>query len=664
MGGGLMQLAADGSENAYLMGNPQITFFKVVHKHHTNFSIESVKIPFDGVHNLSEISTSPTTISVKIPRVGDLLSNILLRVELPNIISSIYKQFRWVRNLGEVLVKSATLFIGGNRVETVTSEWLNIYHSLNLPADKRQLYDVMIGNTPDLYEVVSTDKWSTLLEGITQGANYKSTGSNKHSSDSLEDMFDSMLKVLAESKLKQVSTGKNNMASASKKVRINDISDEVDSLREELPGSIYELMSILRGASCLQKSNALYYDPKYSADRSASLIPSIQGRTLYLPLPFFFTKNIGLSLPLIALQYHEIEIQIELNPLCYLYTIVDWNRSSGRFLRRRPNPLRPDSRLSYFVYNNSPPSSLPENIKPETNLEEVTDNSKQKGPSDQELLLESKIQGRYNDNNFTLAISLEAGFIFLDEAERQMFAKTPHEYLIEQVSVRTETGYHGESSQFEMSLYNPVKELIWVLKRDDSERYNIWFNYTNWLDGRPTATDYYLQTNPYLPDQQLVPVNAQNWKQVRSNILDRAKILFNGIDRFDYKDHIFLSYVQPYFYHSSSKDGIYVVSFSIEPEKYQPSGSVNMSMINTVTLDFETLVPPIDPEINQVLINNNKTEMSNRVRNSVGINIGTEAFPFVNDKQIYQYMYDLRVYVVNYNILSIQSGMAGLSYTS
>ena len=95
MGGGLIQLAAYGSENMYLMGNPQITFFKVVHKHHTNFSLESVEVPFEGIHNLSEVSTGPTTISVKIPRVGDLLNTALLRIELPNIISSTYKKFKW-----------------------------------------------------------------------------------------------------------------------------------------------------------------------------------------------------------------------------------------------------------------------------------------------------------------------------------------------------------------------------------------------------------------------------------------------------------------------------------------------------------------------------------------------------------------------------------------
>ena len=48
MGGGLIQLLAYGAENQYLMGNPQITFFKVVYRRHTNFSMEHIKVPFSG----------------------------------------------------------------------------------------------------------------------------------------------------------------------------------------------------------------------------------------------------------------------------------------------------------------------------------------------------------------------------------------------------------------------------------------------------------------------------------------------------------------------------------------------------------------------------------------------------------------------------------------
>ncbi|NBO71224.1 hypothetical protein EBV26_12210, partial [bacterium] len=47
-GGGLMQLVAYGAQDVYLTGNPQITFFKVVYRRHTNFAMESIENPFNG----------------------------------------------------------------------------------------------------------------------------------------------------------------------------------------------------------------------------------------------------------------------------------------------------------------------------------------------------------------------------------------------------------------------------------------------------------------------------------------------------------------------------------------------------------------------------------------------------------------------------------------
>jgi hypothetical protein len=243
-------------------------------------------------------------------------------------------------------------------------------------------------------------------------------------------------------------------------------------------------------------------------------------------------------------------------------------------------------------------------------------------------------------------VSLEASFVFLEDDERQLFANMPHEYLIEQVSVREDSGYHGNLSQLEMSLYNPAKEMVWVLKRDDAEDKNIWFNYTN-----------NLKTSLYQTDN--------------SPIIEKAKIQFNGIDRFDYKDSTYLSYLQPFLYHTNSQPGINLFSFSIEPEKFQPSGSVNMSMINKVTLDFQTTVPPIDPEIYEVLQQETTSDSkSQKIINSYGIqldkynNISREYLSYVKDKQIFEYTYRLRVYIVNYNVLRIVGGMAGLAYNS
>ena len=82
MGGGLIQLVAYGAQDVYLTGNPQITFFKVVYRRHTNFAIESIEQSFNGTPDFGNRVTS--TIS----RNGDLISNCVLEVTLPKLCST------------------------------------------------------------------------------------------------------------------------------------------------------------------------------------------------------------------------------------------------------------------------------------------------------------------------------------------------------------------------------------------------------------------------------------------------------------------------------------------------------------------------------------------------------------------------------------------------
>ena len=72
MGGGLMQLVAYGAQDIYLTGNPQITFFKVVYRRHTNFAVESIEQTYNGS------AASGSKISVTVSRNGDLLSAVWL----------------------------------------------------------------------------------------------------------------------------------------------------------------------------------------------------------------------------------------------------------------------------------------------------------------------------------------------------------------------------------------------------------------------------------------------------------------------------------------------------------------------------------------------------------------------------------------------------------
>ncbi len=670
MPGGLIQLAAYGSENIYLMGNPEITFFKVVYKHHTNFSVESIEIPFSNQHNISELSLNTTTLKIKIPRFADLLSHIFLKVQLPPILSSIYRKFQWCQNVGEIMVKSATLYIGGQAIETINSEWLNIYHQLNLPEDKRKIYDILIGNTPETSD--PDISCTAILELIKRCFLEKPHPSQMSKHQNLVNEYSEVL-----GKIDSLIEGE-------------EVEEASKTIRETMPQIVKDLLHLLENLRSLQTSNTPYYHPEQVIQDKPTLTSSIEGKQLYIPLPFFFTKNMGLSLPLIALQYHDVELQIEFSPISYLFTILDWDNEQKRYLRRRPNPLKETQRLSYYVYSHVPAklpgntslsssclddpskneaSCLPDsdyNCSELENIKVVADQDIPEGPDEKNLATEQIIQQAYNNNNFIFQLSLEASFIFLDENERKLFAEQCHEYLIEQVTIRNDTGFHGKKSQMEMSLFHPVKEIIWTLKRSDAESYNLWFNYTNHLVDPIYRQLGNIFPNPYygLPSDQ---DKLHKMDQMKNEILVKAKLLFNGIDRFDYKDATYLNYLQPYLYHSHSKNGIYLYSFSLEPEKYQPSGSVNMSMVNKLTLDFETTVPPIDPEISKVLNQTANPVTAAHLKNSFGIKeqVATgnnDYLSYVTDKEIFQYTYNLDVYVVNYNVLKIMGGMAGLAY--
>ena len=219
---------------------------------------------------------------------------------------------------------------------------------------------------------------------------------------------------------------------------------------------------------------------------------------VYVPLEFWFCRNIGLALPLIALQYHEVKINLTLN----------------------------------------------------------------------------------NENNISVSnVALWADYIFLDTDERRRFAQLSHEYLIEQVQFTGSETLLAGPNKSKLSFNHPVKELIWVNKNTASDTAT-WKNYQE-------TTDFHLQ--------------------------------LNGNDRFAKRDATYFTHVQPYQHHENipNETNIHVYSFALKPEEHQPSGTLNMSRIDTATAIVSSSTP------------------------------GT-----------------LNMYAVNYNVLRILSGMGGLAYSN
>ena len=136
MGGGLIQLVAVGIQDIYLIGNPQITFFKTVYKKYTNFSMESIQQSIDGRTDFGQ------QIEITIQRKGDLIKDIIFDILLPILPSGYY----WTNGIGNVLIKQVDLEIGGQLIDRHYSEWFDIWNQLTLSEGKIDAYNAMVGN--------------------------------------------------------------------------------------------------------------------------------------------------------------------------------------------------------------------------------------------------------------------------------------------------------------------------------------------------------------------------------------------------------------------------------------------------------------------------------------------------------------------------------------
>jgi hypothetical protein len=145
MGGGLMQLVAYGAQDVYLTGNPQITFFKVVYRRHTNFAVENIEQVFNGSADFGR------RVTCQISRNGDLITKMYLRVALSGYdTKNTGKKWAWVSRVGHALIDNVELEIGGTRIDKQYGNWLNVWYELARNWAHDRGYDIMIGNTAEL----------------------------------------------------------------------------------------------------------------------------------------------------------------------------------------------------------------------------------------------------------------------------------------------------------------------------------------------------------------------------------------------------------------------------------------------------------------------------------------------------------------------------------
>ena len=360
--------------------------------------------------------------------------------------------------------------------------------------------------------------------------------------------------------------------------------------------------------------------------------------TLYVPLQFWFCRNPGLALPLIALQYHEVKVTLE---------------------------LRPMDECLYAVSKVGGTTNGTDNLK---------------------------VNGAYSKS--LVAASLYVDYIFLDTDERRRMAQNPHEYLIEQLQFTGDESIGSSSNKVKLNFNHPCKELVFVVQPDENVSYCDSFvdgellhmalgaqpfNYTDAVDALPNsirafssveqlggsgaANNTAVISGGLFKDAAAVGVtetpvadnvnNADDLEgalkkaSVNNGVSDAgafvlaetalkmhcwgenpvvtAKLQLNGQDRFSEREGTYFDQVQPFQHHTRHPDtGINVYSFALRPEEHQPSGTCNFSRIDNATLQLV---------VSAAAIGSSKTAK-------------------------------VRVYATNYNVLRVMSGMGGLAYSN
>jgi hypothetical protein len=551
MGGGLIQLVAYVAHDVYLTGNPQITFWKVTYRRHTNFAVESIEQTFNGQADFGR------RVTCTISRNGDLAYRTYLQVTLPEINQQMANAnapvgtndqgvfARWLDFPGEQLVAQVEVEIGGQRIDRQYGDWMHIWNQLCLTAEQERGYKAMVGQTTQLTYI--TDPAFANVDGPCS----------------------------------------------------SDAPRQVCAPRNALPET-----------------------------------------TLYVPFQFWYCRNPGLALPLIALQYHEVKINLDLRPIdeC-LWAVSSLNCGSA--------------------------------------------------------VSGQKVTAAYAQS--LVAASLYVDYVFLDTDERRRMAQNPHEYLIEQLQFTGDESVGSSSNKIKLNFNHPCKELVWIVQPDANVDYcsslecgtplfKLFgaqpFNYTDAVDALPNAVHAFGTDNsiaggvadgttgassqafitvdgifqqagaqqtsaqdgwngnysqPHLDSQSdtaptvsdagtfVLAETALDLHCWGMNPVVVAKLQLNGQDRFSEREGSYFDVVQPYQHHTRTPDtGINVYSFALKPEEHQPSGSCNFSRIDNATL--------------QLVLSNATVEGTNTAK--------------------------VRVYATNYNVLRVMSGMGGLAYSN
>jgi hypothetical protein len=421
MGGGLLQLVAYGAQDAYLSGNPHITFWKILYKRHTNFAIEAFRVNFTGapVYGQRLVAT--------VNRNADLIWKTYVEVTLPDTTgpdSSSPSDLNsddilWSsgarHRLGYLLLQQIEVEIGGQIIDRHYGEWLYLWETLTADFDTSIKLDSMVGG--------------------------------------------------------------KYMGAVSSPMKCNGRPD-----------------------------------------------------VLYVPLQFWFNRNPGLALPLIALQYHEVRFNITLNDATNLVSLNADNASANTI------------------------------AKAAARLPALKD------------------------------MALYIDYVYLDVEERRRFAQESHEYLIDQLQFEGQQQITTSSARLDLTLNHPVKELVWVFQDSRATDCGAATQLTNTTTGTSATSTLPFQYSDIVNRCRL-QINGQDRFDERYGDYFWKVQPYQHHTGGAYANSIVsnLSGSSTMVISSSTPNPINVYSFALQPEEHQPSGTCNFSRIDSATLVFDSV---------------------------------------------------------------------------
>jgi hypothetical protein len=527
MGGGLMQLVSYGAQDIYISGNPQITFWKILYKRHTNFAVESIEVTFNGQADFNK------RVTAVINRNADLMYKTYVQVVLPQIDvtsgttsviggSSASKGFRWLNYIGHRLIKQVEVEIGGQRIDRQYGDWMQIWTQLSTEAGTVKALDSLIGNTHDL--------------------------------------------VL------------------------------------------------------LKRGNGIALDATCSSSETTiSCIPraGTPAKTLYIPLQFWFCRNPGLAIPLIALQYHEVRINVDFET----WQNCQYAESSvGTPTTATAQSLAAASLYVDYVYLDTEERRRFAQQSHEYLIEQVQYTGAESITSSS-----NKIQLNFNHPVKELFWVVQRDS-FVDCSNPAWIASVggpqPFNYSDDFSTDGIITSLLTQSNGTSVTSSQNAS-VTQGLGQGNLQTVN---NTTAAVYGADTVdvaggTEFDAGVN-YLLAKTILCCGV---RCEGKNPVEVAKLQLNGQDRFTEREGSYFDRVQPFQHHCRTPStGINVYSFALRPEEHQPSGTCNFSRIDKATLQL-----------------------------TVSLNTVTGA----RTAQV-------RVYALNYNVLRVMSGMGGLAYSN